>query len=110
MPTDHDSMLLQTIARHFPQARIRDDEIELGFAELRMAARVHAIREVGAYKTAHLFFHLWGGRLGTAPVFASASGYGESAEVAIVGGACNWACAFGPVLRAGLGGEEHPEV
>ncbi|MDB4981849.1 MAG: hypothetical protein JWM82_2601, partial [Myxococcales bacterium] len=25
-------------------------------------------------------------------------------------GACNWACAFGPVLRAGLAAEEQPEV
>ena len=108
--TAHDSLLLETIARHFPEAQIRDGEIELGFGGLRMACRVHAVREVGAYRTAHLFFHLWGGRIGTAPVFASASGYGESPEVAIVGGACNWACVFGPVLRSGLAAEENPKV
>lgn len=81
-----------------------------GFADLRIACRVHAIREVGAYKIAHLFFHLSGGRIAAPPVFASVSGYGESPEVAIVGGACNWACAFGPVLRAGFAAEEQPKV
>jgi hypothetical protein len=106
--TAHDSLLLETIARHFPKAEVRGDEIALGFSDLRIACRVHAIREVGAYKTAHLFFQLSGGQIGASPIFASVSGYGESPEVAIVGGACNWACAFGPVLRAGLAAEEQP--
>jgi hypothetical protein len=109
-PTDHDALLVETIARHFPEAQVRDGELELGFGGLRMACRVHAIRALGAHKTAHLFFHLSGGRIGAVPVFASASGYGESPEVAIIAGGCNWACVFGPVLRAGLAAEEHPEV
>jgi hypothetical protein len=69
--TAHDSLLLETIARHFPNAQIRDGEIELGFGELRMAGRVNTIREIGAYKAANLFFHLWGGHIGSSPVFAS---------------------------------------
>jgi hypothetical protein len=108
--TAHDTLLLETIARHFPDAQIRDGQIELGFGDLRMVGAVHAIREVGAFKTAHLFLNLWGGRIGVPPVFLSVTGYGESPEVAIVSGACNWACVFGPVLRAGLAAEKDPNV
>ena len=107
---DHDVLLTETIARHFPDARITDGEIELGFANLRMKCWVHQILSVGNYKSASLFFNLSGGVLGPSPIFASVSGYDESPERAIVAGGCNWACSFGPVLQASLAGEEQPKV
>lgn len=73
-------------------------------------AGVNSIREIGATRNASLFFYLHGGRLGSSAVFASAGGYGPSPEAAIVTGACNWACVFGPVLRAALGDEDLPDV
>src|SRR5262245_52004495 len=100
----NDVLLTETIARHFPDARIVDGEIELGFAELRMRCWVNRIHSVGTYKSASLFFNLSGGALGPSPIFASISGYDESPERAIIVGGCNWACSFGPVLQAGLAG------
>jgi hypothetical protein len=112
MTTDltHDELLRETVARHFPTARVEAQAIELGFGELEMSCWVEALRDVGPYKSASLFFLLRGGNIGDAPVFASVSGYAETPEAAIITGACNWTCAFGPVLRAGLGGEKVPDV
>ena len=109
--SEHDSVLRQTMARHFPKAEIGEDgAIALGFADVRMSCHVHRVRPLGGLTAAHLFFRIEGDSLAAWPVFASTTGYGDSPEVAIVTGACNWACAFGPVLRAGLGDEELPEV
>jgi hypothetical protein len=108
--SEHDALLQDTIARHFPAAQIRDDHIDLGVGDLQIACWVNDVREAVGLTSASLFFSLRGGELGTAPVFASISGYGPTAEIAIVNGACNWACAFGPVLRAGLTDEAVPEV
>lgn len=101
MALEHDSLLTRTIAEHFASARIAGDEIELGFGGVVMKCRVAAVGRVGGYQAASLSFELRGGVAGE----LSVNGYGESAERAIAGGACDWACAFGPVLRAGLGGE-----
>jgi hypothetical protein len=98
----HHALLCETVARHFPEARIEGHEIELGFGDLRIACRVDSVHEIGAVRSASLFFELRGGRLGTARVFASVSGYADSAAKAIITGACNWTCTYGPVLRAGL--------
>jgi hypothetical protein len=106
----HDELLRETVARHFPEARVEAQAIELGFGELEMSCWVESLRDVGPYKSASLFFLLRGGNLGDAAVFASVSGYAETPEAAIVTGACNWTCAFGPVLRAGLGGANVPDV
>lgn len=107
-----DLLLCETVARHFPEARTRDEpcEIDLGFGDLTLACKVNAVHHYGALQSASLFFHLRGGRLGATPVFASVSGYGESLRAAIITGACNWTCTFGPVLRAGLAGESLPDV
>lgn len=110
MSKDEDAMLTETIARHFPDARVDGTDIDLGFAGLSMRCWVKEVKEIGPHVTASLFFNLCGGALGGAPVFASISGYGESPVEAVVGGGCNWACAFGPVLRAGLAGEQHESV
>ena len=93
--SEHDALLQETIARHFPAAEIRDRYIDLGVGDLQIACWVDAVHEGGGITSAALFFSLRGGELGDAPIFASISGYGATAEAAIVGGACNWACAFG---------------
>ena len=110
MSAEQDALLCEIVARHFPEARVAGSELELGFGELRMACRVDSVHAFGAMCSASLFFQLRGGRLGAWPVFASVSGYGRSVEEAITVGACNWTCAFGPVLRAGLAGDRLPDV
>ena len=108
--TELDELLVQIMANHFPEARTDGQEIELGVGDLRLACRVNAVGRVGSYSAAHLFFYLSGGALGDEPVFASVSGYEETPERAVIVGACNWACSFGPVFRAALAGEDRPEV
>ncbi len=110
MRHQHDALLTETIARHFPDARIVANEIDLGFAGLHIACSVNAVHELGPYKSASLFFTISSADLRLEPTFASISGYAESAEAAIVTGACNWACAFGPVLRASVGDGNHENV
>jgi hypothetical protein len=110
MSSEQDALLTETIARHFPEARIDGGKIELGFAELTMECWVNSVKPLGQFSTASLFFNLRGGALGRGPVFASMSGYGDSEQEAIIGGGCNWACTFGPVLRTGLAGESHADV
>ena len=105
-----DALLVQIMANHFPGARTDGNQVDLGVAGLRIACRVNAVGEIGRSSSAHLFFHLSGGALGEEPVFASVSGYEGTPEQAVIAGACNWACSFGPVLRAALAGEEQPEV
>jgi len=108
----HDALLCQVVAGHFPDARIDTDthQVELGCGDLTIACRVNAIHQFGDTKSASLFFSLRGGRLGALPVFASISGYSDTAESAIITGGCNWSCTFGPVLRAALAGETQPEA
>jgi hypothetical protein len=107
---EQNTLLRDVIARHFPEARIGDDAIDLGFGGLQISCRVDEVGHFGDYQTAVLFFQLRGGGVGGSPVYASVSGYGKSADEAIVSGACTWACTFGPVLRAGLAGETQPDV
>jgi hypothetical protein len=110
MSSERDALAAGTIARHFPEARLSDAKVDLGFGGLHIECRVAQVRELGAYRSASLFFRLSGGALGPAPIFASMSGYAETVEAAIVTGGCNWACSFGPLLRAGLAQEEQPDV
>jgi hypothetical protein len=103
-------MLVERIAAHFPAARVEDQTVSTGVGGLTIECLVDKVRVYGATHAASLFFRLRGGRLGVSPVFASISGYGKSAQEAIVTGACNWACAFGPVLRAALTDEVAAEL
>ena len=105
-----DELLAQTIARHFEGSSVEGSVARIGLGGVEVDCQVNSVREMGAYQAASLFFQLSGGPLGPDPIFASISGYEKSAEAAIVGGACNWACAFGPVLRAGLTGVGDPEA
>ena len=107
---EQNALLAETLARHFPAARARGGEVDLGFGDLRATTEVGAIKHVGQLVSASLFLYLVGGKLGPAPVFASISGYADSPEAAIVSGGCNWACVFGPVLLAALADEELPKV
>ncbi len=95
-------MLTETIARHFDDAQIDENEVDLGIAGLHIACTVDSIREIGSHRSAALFFNLWGGALGDTPIFASMSGYGASEEEAVITGGCNWACVFGSVLKTAL--------
>ncbi len=106
----HDQLLTETIARHFPEARIEGAEIDLGVGDLKITCWVNGVTEMPSVTAASLFFALRGGALGPAPVFASMSGYAATAEQAIATGACNWACTFGPIIRAGLTDDAVPEA
>lgn len=110
MSDEQDGLLTETIARHFPGARVDKNEVDLGLGGLSIACRVNGVGAFGSFKTASLFFQLRGGALGKASVFASMSGYGDSDRDAILTGGCNWACSFGPVLRAGLAGDTETNV
>lgn len=105
-----DELFKETFARHFPEARVVGREVELGFGELVVSCSVNDVKPFGTERVASLFFRLRGGLLGPAPIFASISGYGSTDEQAVVSGACLWACSFGPVLRAGLGGPVAPDL
>ncbi|MCK6546428.1 hypothetical protein L6R52_11310 [Myxococcota bacterium] len=107
---DLDRIFTETIARHFSGATISDGVIDLGFAGLRMRCHVPSVQPFGDGASASLFMNLWGGALGDQPIFVSISGYGDDATSAVVVGGCNWACTFGPVLRAGLGEELVPDA
>ena len=108
--SEHDALLTETIARHFPEAKIHGEDIDLGVGDLTITCWVNSVTEMPAFTAASLFFALRGGALGTAPIFASMSGYGDTVQEAIATGACNWACAFGPIVRAGLTDDAVPEA
>jgi hypothetical protein len=99
-----DVLLAETIARHFGGARVEGRTAWLGIGDLRIDCAVTGVQQPGSYVAVSLFFHLAGGGLGDLPVFASASGYEHTVRNAVVAGGCNWACTFGPVLTASLGG------
>lgn len=105
-----DLVFSETIARHFPNARIEDGVVELGFGDLKMRCEVNGSQEFGGGRTVSLYMRLWGGAAGPAPTFISISGYGDNDHNAVITGGCNWACTFGPLLRAGLAGEQVPDL
>lgn len=110
-PNRLDVLLAERIAAHFPQASVDGRTVDTGVAGLRIACLAKDADGAGRGQVAvPLFLNLSGGALGARPRFASISGYGETAETAVVEGACMWACTFGPVLGAGLTGSTHPDV
>ncbi|WP_344139715.1 SMI1/KNR4 family protein [Luedemannella flava] len=106
-PVSSDGLLTQTIARHFPNATIDGQTVRLGVGDLAITCHVPGVDPTGGLQAARLYFEITG-VVGDTPIFASVSGYGESRETAIVEGACQWACAFGPVLQAGVTGQPVP--
>jgi hypothetical protein len=107
---DPDELLVQGIARHFEGATVEGNVARIGLGGVEIHCSVYNIRQTGSFFAASMYFRLYGGPLGPAPIFASVSGYEESPVAAVVGGACNWACSFGPVLRSGLTGVSEPEA
>jgi hypothetical protein len=97
-------LLAETVARHFPDAKQTGLDVDLGFAGLRAHCRVNEVRDAGGQFSASLFVWFRGGPFGASPVLASASGYGRSVEEAIIGGACQWTCTFGPVFQSAFAG------
>ncbi|MEO8700053.1 MAG: hypothetical protein ABI867_08410 [Kofleriaceae bacterium] len=102
MTTDPETLLVTTIARHFPDARIANHVVDVGFVQL--GCRLGALRPFSGMQSAQLLFDVAGSELGGA-IQLSMTGYGPTLAEAIVGGACGWACSFGPVLRAALSDE-----
>jgi hypothetical protein len=107
---EHDALVAEVLARHFDGASVSGTEIDLAFGGLTISVEANRVEERDTFASANLFFRLRGGNLGATPVFVSISGYGTSAREALVTGTCNWACVFGPVLRAGLAGLPQPDV
>jgi hypothetical protein len=98
-------LLLETVARHFPAARIDGTVVRTGIADVDVACEVHQVDPVGPFFAAHLFFRVHGPRLAPTGVFSSITGYESSAEAAIVTGGCHWACTFAPLFHAAHTGQ-----
>jgi len=107
---DYDTLFRETVVAHVPGAQVHDGVVDLGIAGLHMRCHVNGVKAYGSLNVASLFFLLWGGPLGSSPVFASVAGYDNSPERAIVAGACDWAHTFGPVLRAAFTGDAPTDV
>lgn len=108
--SENDQLLVDTVARHFPNAIVSGNDVDLGFAGLHIFCRVNDVFDFGQMRSAALFFWLWGGPLGETSSFASMSGYGESDLQAIVSGGCHWSCSFGEMLKVAFGDEKSEEV
>ncbi|KRC53020.1 MULTISPECIES: SMI1/KNR4 family protein [unclassified Nocardioides] len=109
-PDNPDVVLAQTIARHFEGAEVSGSAAAIGLGGVIIDCRVDQLVPTNGQVAASLFFNISGGALGTAPIFASSSGYGTSDLEAIVEGGCAWSCSFGPVLRSALADEPEPDV
>lgn len=103
-PDAFDELAAQVLSAHFEGGLAEGKVASLGPLEVNVRCEVGAVQQFGQLEAASLFLEMSGGALGQEPVFASVSGYGESAAAAVIGGACTWACSFGPVLRSGLAG------
>lgn len=108
VPTELDVLLAETVARHF-DGRVEGATAHVGLGNLTIGCAVASSALQGDTWASPLYFSLSGSGFGKEPVFASVSGYGSSAEASVVEGACLWACAFGPVLRAGVAGLPDPD-
>lgn len=102
MISDQDAMLVATIARHFPEVRVTNNVVDIGF--VRLGCRVGTVRPFSGMQSAQLLFEIAGGELGTTTQISMTS-FGPTLREAIIKGACGWACSFGPVLRAALSDE-----
>ncbi|HEY3805347.1 MAG TPA: hypothetical protein VGL61_22220 [Kofleriaceae bacterium] len=94
-----EALLVQTIARHFPGATVRDNVVDLGFVQL--GCRLGAVRPALGMHATQLLFDVAGDELRGA-IELSVTGYAPTVAEAIAGAACGWACSFGPVFYAAL--------
>jgi hypothetical protein len=104
---DPQTLLVTTVARHFPEAQIAGDAVDLGFARLRCS--LGAMRPFAGMQSAQLLFDVTSDEL-RGPIQLSLNAVGQTLEQAIVSGACGWTCSFGPVLRAGLSDDAVADV
>ena len=108
--TSLEQTLVERFAAHFPGAASDGMVVTLPFGGLTVRCELGALDTLANQRSAALYFWISGGPFDNGPVFASVSGYGASELEAVVMGCCNWACAFGPVLRAGLAGETVTDI
>ena len=92
-------MLVATIARHFPEAEVTDNVVDLGFVKL--TCRLGSVGTFSTLQRVQLLFDIGGDEL-EVTTQVSMTGYAPTLAEAIVAGACGWACSFGPVIRAAL--------
>ena len=111
-------MLAEVIARHFVDARVVEADgvqvVELGRGLPVIECSIDERQDTPPYGV-FIFLTIRGGALGEPGALVTASGYGSSAESALVLAGCGWACAFGPVLLTGIGrpdliGTQNPDV
>lgn len=104
-PVDWSDLLAQRILEHFPGGSRDGLTVKTGVADVEIDCRVESVND-GAETNASLYFLVRGGPFGPVPAFASISGYGPNGTVAIVEGACLWACTFRSVLRSAFLGAQ----
>ena len=92
-------MLAEVIARHFVDARVVEADgvqvVELGRGLPVIECSIDERQDTPPYGV-FIFLTIRGGALGEPGALVTASGYGSSAESALVLAGCGWACAFGP--------------
>jgi hypothetical protein len=105
---DHGELLAKRILEHFPTGSRDGRTVRIGMEGISVSCSVESVSAVGSSPivSAALYFHITGGPFGPVPMFASISGYGPSAAVAIVEGACLWACTFRTILRSAFLGAQ----
>jgi hypothetical protein len=108
MTTDADALLVDTIARHFEDATIDGHSVLLDPDGVRIACHVGTVKPAFGAQSAQLLFTIAGNGL-RGPVEVGTTHYGATVDEAVVAGGCSWACSFGPLLLAGLYGEETEE-
>lgn len=99
-------VLAQVIANHFPGSTLREESgeytVDLGEGLPSIAVTIRSVDEQNLNAVMFTLV-VYGGGFGMVGSTINGSGYGETLREAVVMAACNWACAFGPVLLAGIG-------
>jgi hypothetical protein len=110
--TDVDVALAEAVAAHCEGATVDGAVARVGLGDVSISCEAAAGTETASGWAVPLFFRLWGGLLGPAPVAASISGYATTRAEAVAEGGSLWAGSYAPVLRAGLAGlpDADPEL
>ncbi len=102
------ALLTERVADHFDGATIEGSRVHTGLAGITIDCQVNDVKPFGPSHAASLFFHVGGTPFGARTSFASISGYESTPEGAVTEGACRWACAVRPLLRAAIGLDRDP--
>lgn len=108
MSNEEDALLVLTIARHFEGATVEDQTVLLDPHGVRIGCKIGTVKPAFGAQSVQLLFTIDGNGL-RGPVEVTTTHYGTTAREAVIAGACAWACSFGPLLLAGLCGEETDE-